>query len=260
MCCLPALSRSAGTGRAVAEQTNERYRGDAVDAEVTTTELTKAKSWRELIRRASYAIRGNTKFRSSGEYWEQRYRSGGNSGAGSYSRLASFKAEVLNAFVATRRISSVIEIGSGDGAQLTLAEYPRYTGVDVSQVAVESTRGLFADDPSKRFIHTSEVTATDRAELALSLDVIYHLVEDSVFESYLGQLFDAGTKFVIVYSSNTAKFWSSPHVRHREFTRWVKDNRTDFELVETIPNRYPYDKADPDNTSFADFYIFERVT
>ena len=214
---------------------------------------------RQLIRRAGYAIRGNKTFRTSGEYWEQRYRNGGTSGAGSYSRLAGFKAAVLNDFVATHRVTTVIEIGSGDGAQLTLAEYPDYTGVDVSQVALESTRRLFAGDSSKRFLHTSEMTTTDRAELALSLDVIYHLVEDAVYDGYMGQLFDSATKYVIVYSSNSAKSWSSPHVRHREFTRWVQDHRPDFELVEIIPNRYPYDKGDPDNTSFADFFIFERV-
>lgn len=152
MCCFPALSVRPARDVRLPSRRTKGTRGVTVDAELTTTELTRATSWRQLIRRAGYAIRGNTKFRSSGEYWEQRYRSGGNSGAGSYSRLASFKAEVLNHFVATRRISSVIEIGSGDGAQLTLAEYPRYTGVDVSQVAVESTRGLFAGDPSKRFI------------------------------------------------------------------------------------------------------------
>ena len=43
------------------------------------------------------------------------------------------------------------------------------------------------------------MTTTDRAELALSLDVIYHLVEDTVYESYMGQLFDSATKYVIVY-------------------------------------------------------------
>lgn len=254
----PSTIRSADIGTVASAQT--KGTGDTVDSELTTTELMRTKSWRQLIRRAGYAIRGNRAFQTSGEYWEQRYRNGGNSGAGSYSRLATFKAEILNDFVAKRGIGTVIEIGSGDGAQLTLAEYPAYTGVDVSHVAVESTRRMFADDTSKRFLHSSEVTATDRAELALSLDVIYHLVEDSVFESYLGQLFDSATRFVIVYSSNTEKFWTSPHVRHREFTRWVENNRADFELVETIPNRYPYDKADPDNTSFADFYIFERLT
>lgn len=41
----------------------------------------------------------NDKFNSK-NYWENRYKSGGNSGAGSYSNLAEFKAEIINEFVA----------------------------------------------------------------------------------------------------------------------------------------------------------------
>ena len=63
-------------------------------------------------------------FISSSEYWDQRYRTGGNSGAGSYNRLAQFKASFLNTFVNTYQIASVIEYGCGDGAQLKLARYP----------------------------------------------------------------------------------------------------------------------------------------
>lgn len=199
-------------------------------------------------------------FDNSRDYWEERYRSGGNSGAGSYHRLAEFKARVLNDFVSANDVESVIEFGSGDGAQLALARYPRYVGVDVSHTVLEATRRRFGSDPAISFLHTSEVTDADRADLALSLDVIYHLVEDDVFDAYMRQLFSAGGKFVIVYASNEDKAWSSPHVRHREFTRWVEANQPDFFLTERIPNAYPYSKKDPDNTSFADFYIFTRTS
>jgi hypothetical protein len=47
-----------------------------------------------------------------------RYGQGGTSGFGSYRRLAEFKAETLNGFVARMRIQSVIRYGCGDGAQL----------------------------------------------------------------------------------------------------------------------------------------------
>ena len=73
----------------------------------------------------------------SGRYWEQRYLSGDNSGSGSYNRLAQFKAEVLNDFVEKNNVSEVVEWGCGDGNQLKLAKYPRYTGFDVSQKAVD---------------------------------------------------------------------------------------------------------------------------
>ena len=76
----------------------------------------------------------------SRKYWEDRYHQGGNSGAGSYGRLGQFKANVLNAFVSEWDIRSVIEWGCGDGHQLSLADYPEYLGIDISEKAVEICR------------------------------------------------------------------------------------------------------------------------
>jgi hypothetical protein len=195
----------------------------------------------------------------SQDYWESRYRDGRNSGAGSYNRLAQFKAEVLNRFVADHRISRVIEFGSGDGSQLRLCEYPNYIGVDVSRTAVESTRRLYSGDETKTFIHTDDLAPEHRGELSLSLDVIYHLVEDSVFETYMERLFESADRFVIIYSSNEERRADSVHVRHRRFTDWIERNRPEFRQIGFLRNPFPEDVRDLDNTSFADFYIFERV-
>jgi hypothetical protein len=197
------------------------------------------------------------RFRHSADYWERRYLDGGNSGAGSYNRLAQFKAEFINDFVARNAVRSVIEFGSGDGAQLELASYPEYIGVDVSEAAIEATQSRFRSDPTKRFYHPSVLPQGTKAELALSLDVIYHLVEDDVFDRYMWALFDAATRFVIVYSSNDERPPPAPHVRHRRFTDWIDKNRPGFLLREHVPNTFPLDENDPENTSFADFYVFE---
>jgi SAM-dependent methyltransferase len=189
----------------------------------------------------------------SGDYWDRRYRQGGTSGGGSVGRLAKFKAGVINRFVRDHDVRSVIELGSGDGSQLELAKYPAYVGVDVSKAAVEATRKRFRHDPTKQF--HSELPAGTSADLSLSLDVIYHLVEDRVFEQYMTTLFDAARRFVIVYSSNKDER-GALHVRHRKFTDWIEQNRPRARLVEKIPNCYPEDPADPVETSFADFYIF----
>src|SRR6185369_2928806 len=116
-------------------------------------------------------------FPGSQDYWVKRYEKGGNSGPGSYSELAKFKARVLNGLVTEKNIASVIEFGCGDGNQLELAQYPSYHGFDVSPVAVELCRKRFTADPSKRFGLLGDY-AGETADLALSLDVIYHLVED----------------------------------------------------------------------------------
>lgn len=195
---------------------------------------------------------------SSAEYWETRYRSHGHSGAGSHDRLAQFKAEVLNEFVRSHAVGSIVEFGCGDGRQLALADYPAYLGIDVSPTAVEQCRALFAGDQSKSFVQAGD--QPERTfDLALSLDVIYHLVEDEVFETYMSSLFDASHNWVIIYSSNTDEPTPEPHIKHRRFTDWVAAHRDDWRLVERISNRYPYDSRNPDLTSFADFFIYQRA-
>ena len=198
-------------------------------------------------------------FKNSKSYWEDRYRSKDNSGAGSYGRLAEFKAEILNQFVANNGIKSVIEYGVGDGNQLSLASYPSYIGFDVSRTALSLCKKRFKHDTERHFYMMSDpAQRSTTAELCLSLDVIYHLVEDEVFDSYMQRLFDTATKYVIVYSSNYDDHFA-PHVKSRKFTPWVEKNRgNDFILKEVVKNKYPFDANDPDNTSMADFYIYER--
>lgn len=198
------------------------------------------------------------KIDSSADYWEARYRDGGNSGAGSYGRLALFKAQFLNDFVRSENVRSVIEFGSGDGAQLELADYPAYIGLDVSRTVLELAREKFRDRPDMRFLHTSEYSPNLKADLVLSLDVIYHLVENEVFDAYMQRLFNASSRHVIVYSSNDNRGFVAPHVRHRKFTKWVSSFRPDFVLRKHSPNPYAEGIDDGGETSFASFYVFER--
>jgi SAM-dependent methyltransferase len=92
-----------------------------------------------------------------------------------------------------------MEFGCGDGNQLALMRYPSYVGVDVSPSAVKLCRAQFAEDPSKKFyILDQELQAEEapKADLTLSLDVIYHLVEDEVFERHMEALFASSRRFV----------------------------------------------------------------
>jgi len=216
----------------------------------------------ETIARKLHAVASGYNFEDSSTYWETRYKKNGNSGSGSYGRLAFFKADILNAYVADNNIHTVIEYGSGDGHQLTLAEYPEYLGFDIAQTAVDRCRNLFADDPTKMFALYNDYNS-EKADLTVSLDVIYHLVENNVYEHYMTRLFNSAKNHVIIYSSNSSdkddlKGHGSDHVRHRCFTEWVSQHRPDWNLVKEIPNLYPYSKDDHDNTSLADFFIFRR--
>lgn len=198
-------------------------------------------------------------FTSSKSYWEHRYASGGNSGPGSYSHLSEFKARVMNNFIREKNISNVIEFGCGDGNQLKHIVCPQYTGYDVSKTAVNRCKKAYAKDKTKRFFLLDDYT-NERYELALSLDVIFHLVEDAVFHDYMDTLFNASSNFVIIYSSNNEQPQEShaPHVKHRNFSSWVDEHAPDWRLIQTVPNEYQYD-GDIINTSFSNFYIYQRT-
>jgi O-antigen/teichoic acid export membrane protein len=198
-------------------------------------------------------------FPGSESYWESRYSGDGTSGVGSYGKFADFKAEVLNSFVSSHGVDSVIEFGCGDGNQLSLARYPSYLGFDVSRTAVERCTLHFAADGTKSFALASAYHG-EQADLVLSLDVIFHLVEDQVFEDYMSRLFSASRRYVIIYSSNFDENSNRDgvHVRHRRFATWVSQNCGSWELVEQIPNKYPY-QGNYLEGSFADFFIYRKI-
>jgi hypothetical protein len=155
-------------------------------------------------------------FRGSRTYWETRYRLGGHSGEGSRGVAADYKARVLNAFFHEHGVRSAIEFGCGDGHQLKMLDVPAYTGVDVSPTILAHCRETFAGDATKRFVLVDDY-AGERADVAMSLDVIFHLVEDAVYDQYLERLFAAGERYVIVYSTSAdLPATGVAHVRHRD--------------------------------------------
>lgn len=202
---------------------------------------------------------------SSAEYWDKRYSSAGNSGAGSYGRLAEFKASVLNAYVADHGIARVLELGCGDGNQLSLANYENYVGLDISPTAVEICTDRFRSNKHYRFDVISRVDLQNLErkfdpQLVMSIDVLFHLVEGEVFHDYMTKLFQFERATVAIYSSNGNFNVSAPHIRNHTFTDWIAANAPEWELLEKVDNPYPWSEEAPDATSFCDFYFFRKGT
>jgi len=205
------------------------------------------------------------KFKGSESYWEERYQTAGNSGAGSYDHLAEFKAEFLNNFVTRHAIKTVIEFGSGDGNQLTIANYPSYIGLDVSPTAVKMCYNRFKTDHTKSFYVYNSLAFYDRArvfnaDLTMSLDVLYHLVEKEIFENYLLHLFAAANKYVIIYASDYNQK-EEPLYRHenrRAFTDFVSKNIPEWKLKEVVKNKYSPEEY-KEKGSASDFFIYEKT-
>lgn len=190
----------------------------------------------------------------SKEYWENRYNSGQNSGKGSYNNLALFKANIINSIIANNSdITSIIDYGVGDGNQLSYFKLDniKYTGLDVSNFIINKCKKIFENDINKNFFTCDEVNFSElKADMLLSCDVLYHLIEDNVYFNYLTNLFNMSHKFVVIYASDIDKYHAE-HVRFRKFTDYIKNNFKEWILIRHIIN--PYKKESP-----SDFYIFEK--
>ena len=196
------------------------------------------------------------KFTNSVDYWENRYKSGGDSGQGSYEELAKFKAEIINNFINHENLKKIVEFGCGDGNQLSLANYPNYVGLDVSLKAIEICSHKFKNNKSKSFFIYNPMGYYDnnglfKADLVLSLDVIYHIVEDDIFIKYMKDIFETSQSFVIIYSSNTdTNLSKAKHIKHRKITEYIEYNFPDWILLDRISNKFPH-------LSSAEFFIYK---
>jgi SAM-dependent methyltransferase len=189
-------------------------------------------------------------------YWDARYRAGATSGAGSYGRLASYKAAVINGVIEANDIAHVADFGCGDGHLLSLLRPRAYTGLDVSDTALARCAERF---PAHRFLPFARVSELRPADLCLSIDVIFHLVEDDVFIAYMQALFRQAARLVLIYASNVDRGWPSAHVRHRRFSDYVAKHFPAWRLRAHAPNPYPFDPARVDDTSFSDFFLYARA-
>ncbi len=182
-------------------------------------------------------------------FWEDRYKSGYNSGDGSYGEYADYKAEVINNFIAKHKIKTISDFGCGDGNQISLVQgFETYNGFDISSYAISMCLSIFVKNSQMSFF--TNITELPEADLCLSLDVLYHIIDRKEFENYLHMLFTKSKKYVLIFSSNyDGEQIIANYILHRNFTDWVNKNYKNFVLAEEIENFLQ---------TTAKFYLYER--
>lgn len=161
---------------------------------------------------------------SSQKYWELRYSSAGDSGVGSYGEMAKDKADFINQLIERFSLNSCLEFGCGDGHNLQFYNFKKYLGVDVSKTAIDLCLKQYGEDRTKSFAlyqqdYFKNMNQFIETDVTLSSEVIFHLVEQSVYDSYLEKLFTLANKGVIIISTDNNDNEGIPaHIRHRKFS------------------------------------------
>lgn len=181
-------------------------------------------------------------------FWENRYKTGGNSGSGSYGENAEHKATVINDYVTKYSIKTISDFGCGDGNQISLLKgYENYSGYDISEYILNKCKEKFTGMP---MVFYDDMLKMPEADLCMSLDVMYHIVDEKDYKFYLDQLFGKSKRFVLIYSSNfEGKEVVGKYILHRKFTDWVEKYYLEFKFVEEVGNYLQ---------TAAQFYLYER--
>lgn len=180
-------------------------------------------------------------------YWERRYRGGSDSGEGSRGEYLDRKATYINELICREHVSSIVDWGCGDGAVTGLLDVDTYIGVDVSATAISRCAILF---PDRSFIRTDPQSQhiDARAELAMSLDVMFHLPDDADYHAHLDRLFASAARLVLIYSTNYEDAPAGHHMRRRCFTPEISSRFPGWCLDEWA-----------DDPGEAGFYLYRRT-
>ena len=171
-------------------------------------------------------LNGKERYRAE-SYWEQRYKLGGHSGAGSRGGAAKAKAAWLATFARSNNVRSIVEFGCGDGFVLRLwwsalaPAPPRYHGFDLSPSVVRMNQKKWVSTGNVTFsvLRPLERPAVDKhGELTLSMEVLQHIVDQGQYEAYLDKLFATSARFVAIYGANINRRHEAVHMKLRRFT------------------------------------------
>ena len=176
-------------------------------------------------------------------WWDTWYAQGGNSGAGSRSFLASYKAEIMNDFLKHHTIDSVIEFGCGDGYNLGFIQYKEYLGLDVSKTTIKNCMELYKNDDTKSFILYDPKYFANKGfkhvDLVVCLDVLYHIIDENEYIKTLDDIFSFKSQYIILYTTMTPKNndGTSPEIYHRNTLKYLEKYSSDYTYA-VVENRY----------------------
>ncbi len=119
--------------------------------------------------------------------------------------------------------------------------------------AIQRCRDLFASDPTRCFLVYDPYRfdpAGLKAELGLSLEVLFHLTEDALYQRYLQHLFGTATRWVVIFAPDEPDQTGGqfPHLRPRQFSRDIPAGWT-LQRHDSNPHR---------DISMSDFFVFEK--
>ena len=163
-------------------------------------------------------------------YWNERYQRGETSGKGSEGFNYEYKRDYINRVIEMYQFERIVDFGCGDGNQIHELNIQQYHGVDIAESSIQRCRDRYAGDPRYRFDILDRNVRFTHYDLALSLDVLYHIVHQVDYESYLRLLFGY-SKYTLIYANWEASESRVPHICYRNHFEAIQRLRISTQII-----------------------------
>jgi len=198
---------------------------------------------------------------SSHQYWADRYlhtNFQNSSGNGRLKFRLSYKAKMLNKIFKTYEITKVADFGCGDGLLASKLKITKYYGIEINSEIVDNLKNKFLGKNEFEFSTKFESQWRNKIDASISVDVIFHLIEEDVYQKYMNELFFADAKYVVIraYNHKSQGTGRNSHILHREFLNTIKKYFPNYNLVNvSSPRRRHIYLSDSDKNQF---FVFKK--
>jgi len=173
----------------------------------------------------------------SEQYWERRYKSGGNSGGGSYGNGLVNKVELITDLMEKYDIKSIADVGCGDCTIVPkLPHLESYVGYDISSTIIDRHNSKNTN-PSYKYKLISELESLG-LDLSLSLEVIFHQVNDEEYIEYMDNLVKTDSFYILILTMNDSildtHHVKAAHIKYRDVVNKMSQY-PNYELIGTFP-------------------------
>lgn len=189
-------------------------------------------------------------------YWENRYKNGGNSGEGSRGNHKKWKWSILDKYI--HEIDNIVDVGCGDLAFMKGIDVINYTGIDISQTMINQNKTL---KPKWDFICSSaDVNINElKGDVVFCHDMLFHILDDGVYKAILENLIEYSNNYISIYTwhSNPLNKWykkqkKDSYQAYRDFNQYIPMFETaGFKLIANCKS---------DVNKYGTMYIFKKVT
>jgi len=129
-------------------------------------------------------------------YWEQRYATGGTSGAGSIGKIREWKWRIIRQYVGDPE--EVLDVGCGDLSFWEGRNCASYVGIDIAPSVLVRNRQR---RPTWAFIAaTASVRIKVRRRVVFCLDLVFHILDDDEYFAILDNLCEYTGEWLFIFT------------------------------------------------------------